>query len=590
MCCSAQDAPLGDSDQTANPDLVDQVPELDNGADEEGSDSVDLPTDQPIECDDGHGLVCTPTDCIWPPNEHCTNDHTLRIYQAGGQCNRCDVCEFPFQDLICEHGCDVVSDACLECSTIEDCNVGVCVDGRCGGCTQDLDCDAGQWCSESGCLACNLDEHCGLACVDCTGGDKQVCARDAHGCVDDNQCPAGFAGVDCEICVRYVNRLGSEAGDGLRWDSAFTDLQTAIDAASKAITDEPSRSTCEVWVARGTYQVWGSDPDNTDHRLDTLWLRPGVAIYGGFSGFGSELAREARNWRFFPTILSGHQPGDPTNGVFHVVLGQDIEPDSGTVLDGFTITGGNADGLLPTDLPEGMIPQHIGGGMLNLNSAPLIRNCVFHGNSALGGGGMANHSGSSPTIANVIFTGNRAISWEGGAIQNWGEGSDVTIENAVFLGNLAGPTGGGAGIASVDLATVTVTNATFSRNQNTKLIGADVGQALHSDLGAETVLTNCIFWDNTGGEGPDIYDSPAYDGRPAARTTVTYSLVEDDCVGEGNLFDVDPLFVRPVDVHLQAGSPAIDAGSKTAAPLSDLDGNVRPTGDGVDMGAYEYQP
>src|SRR5262249_48837205 len=50
------------------------------------------------------------------------------------------------------------------------------------------------------------------------------------------------------------------------------------------------------------------------------------------------------------------------------------------------------------------------------------------------------------------------------------------------------------------------------------------------------------------------------------------------------------LFVAPgADFHLLPGAPAADAGSATGAPALDLDGNPRPVGAGVDIGAYEQQ-
>ncbi len=52
----------------------------------------------------------------------------------------------------------------------------------------------------------------------------------------------------------------------------------------------------------------------------------------------------------------------------------------------------------------------------------------------------------------------------------------------------------------------------------------------------------------------------------------------------------DPLFVGPGDFHLQAGSPAIDAGTiEFGVGLFDVDGQPRVVGAMVDIGAHEAQ-
>ena len=50
----------------------------------------------------------------------------------------------------------------------------------------------------------------------------------------------------------------------------------------------------------------------------------------------------------------------------------------------------------------------------------------------------------------------------------------------------------------------------------------------------------------------------------------------------------DPLFVAPAtgDYHLQAGSPAVDAGVDVGLTY-DRDGNARPAGTAPDVGPYE---
>ena len=91
-------------------------------------------------------------------------------------------------------------------------------------------------------------------------------------------------------------------------------------------------------------------------------------------------------------------------GNFHVVKCVNGEgPD--TILDGFTITGGNATGV---DLDRS------GGGMLNDGSSPTVTNCTFIGNAAsFRGAGMFN-DGSSPAVTDCTFSGNSASNSGGG--------------------------------------------------------------------------------------------------------------------------------------------------------------------------------
>jgi hypothetical protein len=50
---------------------------------------------------------------------------------------------------------------------------------------------------------------------------------------------------------------------------------------------------------------------------------------------------------------------------------------------------------------------------------------------------------------------------------------------------------------------------------------------------------------------------------------------------------VNPLFVSPTDLHLQGTSPMIDAGTFLAAITTDIDGQTRPLGSALDIGADE---
>jgi parallel beta-helix repeat protein len=94
--------------------------------------------------------------------------------------------------------------------------------------------------------------------------------------------------------------------------------------------------------------------------------------------------------------------------------------------------------------------------------------------------------------------------------------------------------------------------------------------------GSSPNIINTIVW--TNGNQQIYLDS-------ASTVTVTYSDIQGGWEGEGNI-DADP-FLTP-DGHLQIDSPCIDAGTATAALDFDIDGEPRPSGNAVDIGADEF--
>ncbi len=299
----------------------------------------------------------------------------------------------------------------------------------------------------------------------------------------------------------------------------------------------------EIWVAKGTYK-----PTCDTHREATFQLKNDVAIYGGFTG--SETTRSARNWAANPTILSGDigKTGDKTDNSYHVVTGSGTN--NTAILDGFVITGGNADGA--------QSPHNHGGGIYNNGGSPRLANVTFSGNHARYGGGMSNYSGS-PRLSNVIFNKNFAAT--GGGMVNMY--SSPTVSNATFTGNSSAYEGGGM-----------------------------------VNMSSNPTVFNCILWGDTGGE---IFD---YDSSPK----VAYSLVQGGYDGGDHIIDKDPLFIDTVggELCLWSGSPAIDAGNNflVAKDFSDMDGDGNTTeltpydmwgrprvnGFSVDMGACEHTP
>ncbi|MBW2690411.1 MAG: hypothetical protein JRC99_10835, partial [Deltaproteobacteria bacterium] len=227
----------------------------------------------------------------------------------------------------------------------------------------------------------------------------------------------GLSAVQAAPGVIYVDIDAiTGADDGTSWDDAYIDLQSAM--ASALPTDE-------LWVAEGMYK-----PTSGTDRVASFQLLSNVALYGGFSG--TEVNRDDRDWTAHLTVLSGDigTAGLADDNSYHVVTGSDT--DSSAVLDGFTITGGQADG---TDLDGN------GAGMVNENGSPTLINLIIRDNHALmQGGGMHNFQGD-PTLMHVLFDTNSVISGRGGGMQN--TKSNPVLVNVVFRSNSSPDYGGG---------------------------------------------------------------------------------------------------------------------------------------------------
>ena len=244
-----------------------------------------------------------------------------------------------------------------------------------------------------------------------------------------------WAGTAWGFPIHYVTESGAGSGNGSSWANAHAGVQAALAAAE---CDD------EIWVAEGTYK-----PTDGDDRYATYQLKDGVALYGGFAG--TEENRADRDWVLHKTILSGDLASDDgpdwthrDDNAHQVVTGSGT--DASAVLDGFTVTSGNAS-------------DYYGGGMYNNGGSPTVTHCTFIGNWALDGGGMYNEDGS-PTVTDCTFFGNavdRGGGYGGGMCNS---SSSPTVTNCIFSGNSACDGGG----MYNDDSSPTVTGCTFSDN------------------------------------------------------------------------------------------------------------------------------
>jgi hypothetical protein len=112
------------------------------------------------------------------------------------------------------------------------------------------------------------------------------------------------------------------------------------------------------------------------------------------------------------------------------------------------------------------------------------------------------------------------------------------------------------------------------------------------------IVNNTVIDLDAASPGPPWIMLNDHEGAPSTDSLVRNNIATDFAVdGTGitmdhNLEIANPppagLFVAPpFDLHLPAGSPALDAGVSTAAPLRDIEGVPRPQGAAHDLGAHE---
>jgi parallel beta-helix repeat protein/predicted outer membrane repeat protein len=285
-----------------------------------------------------------------------------------------------------------------------------------------------------------------------------------------------------------------------------------------------------------------------------------------------------------------------------------------------------------------------GGGVFLEGCGQELSDCILAGNTAQDGGGLHYQSlfcNFGLNLRGCDFIGNTATRSGGAVFLDTFQ--PVLLDRCTLRGNFAGEAGGGVHIArgspsfvncylvanrcelrgGAIFGTGTLTNCTVA--SNTAMAGGGIHVPFDRFVGALTVM-NSILWDNQAeiGRFHAIHFEDA-NSPPVVRCSIVQcDPLTPPCVdpdgdsvlvwdGEGNK-NADPLFVapgcfdftrfqaptgcqvqslpdfvlEPGDFHLEPGSPAIDMGCRPDAPPIDLDGNPRPCGAAVDIGAHEH--
>jgi len=418
---------------------------------------------------------------------------------------------------------------------------------------------------------------------------------------DDPALPVPVVRVPCGGQGNIIRVKWNSPGpvfDGKTWGTAYHSIQQGINSAS---------SGDEVWVAAGTYE-------------ENITLASGVRVYGSFAG--AENVRQAeRLWTANLTTIQG----DGTDSVVYIGPGAT----NSTVLDGFTIQGGNwghyIDGLY----------GNCGGGICSNSASPVISHNVISGNGDgfyTSGGGIACYGGSPSIVDNTLS--NNHASYGGGIFCS--QSSPVIARNLI---NQNTETWYGGGIYLDSVTSAIVQNNTITRN------GAGAGGGIYSYNTTGRFSSNAITYNLTdyyNGGGIYLYNYESSSVPEVVNNTVAYNtspgdgggIVCDSCsptlinnivssnssgqvvkYGSSNPSihtnciygdapysgwstnpsqDIlaDPLLAG---VHIQTGSPCLDTGDNGVVQVGDMDidGEPRkqPTGNPnavVDIGADEW--
>ena len=273
--------------------------------------------------------------------------------------------------------------------------------------------------------------------------------------------------------VIYVDAKAGGLGDGSCWTNACNFLQ---DGLAKA------HWRGEIRVAQGTYRPDEGVGVSPQDRTASFSLKDGVTIRGGYAGF-AEPGPNIRDIRTYETILSGDIGLADVNidNSYHVVTGSGTYET--TVLEGFTITAGNADG---NDA------NSCGGGIHIYRGSPTIRDCIIRENTANTNGGGINVENGTPRIVGCNITDNRAS--YGGGIHN--QRSSPEVSHCTFSRNWA--TSGG-GINNTSNSSPILTHCTFNENQ------AANGGGMRCNGKSNTTVSDCIFIGNDATHGGGLF-------------------------------------------------------------------------------------
>lgn len=395
----------------------------------------------------------------------------------------------------------------------------------------------------------------------------------------------------------FVKHDATGSNNGTSWQHAFTDLKAALNAA-------PIGS--EIWVAAGTYKP---DVPNGDP-ASTFLINKNLHLLGGFDG--TETSADQRDPAVNETILSGDLNGDDPDSTFayrsdNVMNVMRINADitNETLIDGFTIKNGHADGSQNN--------QQRAGGACYSSGSPYFRQCNFSQNYALNFGGAIHqnaNNGKSLVLENCFFEKNHADTYGGSvSFSNRGNNNSFTAMECVFLENSSAEAGAilllSQPNSNVANGHYRIEDCTFTGNSATGLYadGSAVFTILrgpnmtvevvgstfignHSDTGEGTLglwatsngtgsvlVDSCLFENNISYFGAAIQCGNAWDGGASVGRTIKRSRFIGNMAAKGGAFDLynngnSPMAILVEDCFFEGNTASLGGGAVSFSPGS----------------------
>ncbi|NLD94423.1 MAG: hypothetical protein GX639_17340, partial [Fibrobacter sp.] len=390
--------------------------------------------------------------------------------------------------------------------------------------------------------------------------------------------------------------------DGETWATAWKDLQDALDNA--AITGR------EIWVAEGMYNPT-KRIESTDVRSATFLINPGIEIKGGFNGTEPDGVPVGSPYN---TLISGDISGnDGSIGVWPPTISDGIYL-SDNVYHVVT-TNGNSKSIhlyrlvIQGGVANGKGYNKIGAGIFNKNSSPAIEYCGIRQNYSDSSGAGIYDEGGFVSIVSCLFKNNVSLSDNGAGLYNKSR-KPIKIDGSVFDGNTTKDSSSlsGGGAIYISGALTEIVNSVFTLN-----IAKGKGGAIFNN-GSILKLVNCTFYNNSATKGAGginnqlaqstIVNTILWNNNGEISDTISnvnYSCIRGGYPGNGNISSL-PEFTSTINpegadgkygtnddgLRLTGNSPCLDNALTSGAPPVDITGIIRPSGSGVEIGAYEY--